>query len=87
MAQLNIKISAEQHRQLKTLASYSGLTMKEFVLSRLLVEAAETIFQNRHEPAVEDKRLQDMQTQFFDKSHIIITTDEHYQKFLAKFSA
>ena len=87
MAQLNIKISAEQHRQLKTLASYSGLSMKEFVLSRVLVEAAETVFQNRHEPIAGSTQMQALQEQFFEKSHIIITTPEKWDDLQKKLRA
>jgi len=87
MAQLNLRISAEQHRQLKTLSSYAGLSLKEFVLSRVLVEAAETVFENRLEPVVESKKLRDLQAQFFDKSHIIITTNKQHDELLKKLSA
>ena len=41
---LTLDISPQTHRRLKTLASYGGITMKEFVLSRALpmIEASYT---------------------------------------------
>lgn len=36
MSRLSIEIEPEQHRQIKTLATFSGMTIKEFILSRTL---------------------------------------------------
>lgn len=36
MSRLSIEIDPEQHRQIKTLATFSGMTIKEFILSRTL---------------------------------------------------
>ncbi|MCB1232859.1 MAG: hypothetical protein KDN19_21625 [Verrucomicrobiae bacterium] len=36
MSRLVIEIDPEQHRQIKTLATFSGMTIKEFILSRVL---------------------------------------------------
>ena len=36
MARLTIEIEPEQHRQIKTLATFSGMTIKEFILSKTL---------------------------------------------------
>lgn len=36
MSRLSIEIDAEQHRQIKTLATFEGVTMKEYILSKLL---------------------------------------------------
>lgn len=36
MSRLSIEIDPEQHRQIKTLASFSGMTIKEFILSKTL---------------------------------------------------
>jgi len=33
---LTIEIEPEQHRQIKTLATFSGMTIKEFILSKTL---------------------------------------------------
>lgn len=33
---VTLDMSAEEHRQLKTLAAFSGMTMKDFILSRAL---------------------------------------------------
>lgn len=33
---LTLDISSEAHRQLKTLAAYSGMTMKDFIVNRAL---------------------------------------------------
>jgi len=36
MRRLSIEIDAEQHRQIKALATFSGLTIKDYVLKRIL---------------------------------------------------
>ena len=36
MSRLSIEIDPEQHRQIKTLATFEGKTIKEFILSRTL---------------------------------------------------
>lgn len=36
MNRLTIEIEPEQHRQIKTLATFSGMTIKEFILCRTL---------------------------------------------------
>jgi hypothetical protein len=36
MTRLTIEIEPEQHRQIKTLATFSGMTIKEFILSKTL---------------------------------------------------
>lgn len=36
MNRLTIEIDPEQHRQIKTLATFSGMTIKEFILSKTL---------------------------------------------------
>lgn len=36
MSRLSIEIAPEQHRQIKTLATFEGLSIKEFILSRTL---------------------------------------------------
>ena len=36
MSRLSIEIDPEQHRQIKTLATYSGMTIKEYILSKTL---------------------------------------------------
>lgn len=37
---LTIEIEPEQHRQIKTLATFAGMTIKEFILSKTLPTAA-----------------------------------------------
>jgi uncharacterized protein (DUF1778 family) len=39
MSRLSIEIDPEQHRQIKTLATFEGKTIKEFILSRTLPPA------------------------------------------------
>ena len=40
---VTLDITSEAHRQLKTLAAFSGMTMKDFILNRALgAETAET---------------------------------------------
>jgi len=36
MSRLSIEIDSEQHRQIKTLATFEGMTIKEFILSKTL---------------------------------------------------
>lgn len=36
MSRLSIEIDPEQHRQIKTLATFEGMTIKEFILNRAL---------------------------------------------------
>jgi hypothetical protein len=36
MNRLTIEIEPEQHRQIKTLATFAGMTIKEFILARTL---------------------------------------------------
>jgi len=36
MSRLTIEIDAEQHRQIKTLATFEGMSMKAYILSKLL---------------------------------------------------
>lgn len=36
MTRLTIEIEPEQHRQIKTLATFEGMSIKEFILSRTL---------------------------------------------------
>jgi uncharacterized protein (DUF1778 family) len=36
MNRLTIEIEPDQHRQIKTLATFAGMTIKEFILSRTL---------------------------------------------------
>ena len=36
MNRLTIEIETEQHRQIKTLATFSGMTIKEFILSKTI---------------------------------------------------
>jgi len=36
MSRLSIEIDPEQHRQIKTLATFSGMSMKDFILSKIL---------------------------------------------------
>jgi len=36
MSRLSIEIDPEQHRQIKTLATFEGMTIKEFILRRTL---------------------------------------------------
>ena len=41
MNRLTIEIAPEQHRQIKTLATFAGMTIKDFILSRTLAPEAE----------------------------------------------
>jgi hypothetical protein len=41
MSRLTIEIEPEQHRQIKALATFAGMTMKEFILSKTLTPSME----------------------------------------------
>lgn len=43
MSRLTIEIDPEQHRQIKTLASFSGMTLKEFILAKTLPPKASPV--------------------------------------------
>ncbi len=43
MSRLTIEIDPEQHRQIKTLATFAGLTIKEFILARTLAPQPTTL--------------------------------------------
>ena len=40
MSRLSIEIDPEHHRQIKTLATFEGMTIKDFILSRTLPQKA-----------------------------------------------
>lgn len=40
MSRLTIEIDPEQHRKIKTLATFSGMTLKEFILERTLAPSS-----------------------------------------------
>lgn len=40
MNRLTIEIEPEQHRQIKTLATFAGMTIKEFILSKTLAPSS-----------------------------------------------
>ncbi len=80
MAQINLRISIEQHRQLKTLASYSGLSMKEFILSRVFVEAAETVFSPKVQKSMKNSDLRAAQDILFRKAEVITVAPEKWER-------
>ncbi|MFC7337859.1 DUF1778 domain-containing protein [Haloferula chungangensis] len=41
MSRLSIEIDPDQHRQIKTLATFEGMTIKDFILSRTLTPKRE----------------------------------------------
>lgn len=41
MNRLTIEIEPEQHRQIKTMASFAGMTIKDFILSKTLNVSSE----------------------------------------------
>jgi len=79
MSQINLRISIEQHRQLKTLASYSGLSMKEFILSRVFVEAAETVFSPKVRQTMRENELKTAQDILFKRAEVITVAPEKWE--------
>jgi len=53
MNRLTIEIEPEQHRQIKTLATFAGMTIKEFILSKTLTPSN----QKSQQPADTTARL------------------------------
>ncbi len=80
MAQVNLRISTEQHRQLKTLASYSGMSMKEFILSRVFVEAAETVFSPKVQRSMKENELKAAQEMLFKRAEVITVAPEKWER-------
>jgi len=79
MPRISLDVSPEQRRQLKTLASYAGLSMREFILSRVFTEAAETIFQPRGNTKSADE-IEKIESIFFEKKKAIILSEEKWKK-------
>jgi Antitoxin ParD len=42
MSRLTIEIDPNQHRQIKTLATFAGMTLKDFILAKTLSSSAES---------------------------------------------
>jgi len=80
MAQLLLRMSTEQHRQLKTLSAYSGMSMKEFILSHVFVEAAETVFSPRVQKTMKENELKTAQEILFKKAEIITVAPEKWER-------
>jgi Antitoxin ParD len=40
MSRLSIEIDPEQHRQIKTLATFAGMTIKDYILSKTIPQRA-----------------------------------------------
>jgi len=84
MAQILMRVSTEQHRQLKTLASYSGMSMKEFILSRVFVEAAETVFSPKVQNSMKENELKTAQDILFRKAEVITVAPEKWESLKSK---
>lgn len=75
-----LHMSTEQHRQLKTLAAYSGLSIKEFILSRVFTEAAETVFTPRVQNTMSENELVNAQDLLFKKAEVITAAPEKWER-------
>ena len=84
MPRLTLDITKEQHRQLKTISSFSGLSMKEFILSRVFAEAAETVFTGKKTPQTSDDEAHQLQELLFKKAQIIVLSPEKWSKLQGK---
>jgi len=80
MAQILLRVTTEQHRQLKTLAAYSGMSMKEFILSRVFVEAAETVFSPKVQKSLKENELKIAQDILFRKAEVITVAPEKWER-------
>ncbi len=77
---LSVDVTIEQRRQLKTLSSFAGLSMREFILTRVFAEAAETVFAPKNKARTSNRQLQKAQELFFDKAEIIVVSPEKWEK-------
>ena len=86
MPRINLDISVEQHRQLKTIASYAGISMREFILSRVFTEAAENVFQLRKAPnsLKNEDELEKIEQVFFDKKQALVLSEQKWNKIQGK---
>jgi len=80
MPRINLDISVEQHRQLKTLSSYTGISMREFILSRVFTEAAENVFQFRKNPDLikTADEIEKIENVFFDKKKTLVLSEQKW---------
>lgn len=77
MSRLSIEIDPEQHRKIKALATFEGITIKEFILNRTLSEgkssdeldATETLLSH---PENRDRLLSAIKT--LRKDHLVFET-------------
>ncbi|MEC5125136.1 hypothetical protein VSU19_00115 [Verrucomicrobiales bacterium BCK34] len=80
MSRLSIEIEPEQHRQIKTLATFEGKTIKEFILSRTLsmkVGSEESDTTDKLLSHPENKaRLMEAINEPSGESHVFETMDE-----------
>lgn len=53
MSRLTIEIDSNEHRMIKTLATFSGMTMKEYILSKVLPPAREAGVAEMKVPEIE----------------------------------
>jgi ribosomal protein L4 len=79
MHRISLDVTPEQHRQLKTLASFAGLSMREFILSRVFVTAAESVFQPRHDSKTAGE-IEKIESIFFDKKKAVILSEEKWAR-------
>lgn len=86
MPRINLDVTIEQHRQLKTLASYTGISMREFILSRVFTESAENVFQLRKNPnqLKSTDEIEKIEAVFFDKKKALILSEQKWEKAQAK---
>lgn len=86
MKNLNLKITNDEHHQLKTLSSYAGLSMKEFILSRVFADAAETVFTGKGQQKVSVNKMQSLQENYFEEPKIIVLPAEEWSNLRDKLS-
>ena len=77
MSRLSIEIDPEQHRQIKTLATFEGMSIKEFILSRTLSvpnhgEGKDTTETLLSHPKNRDRLLSAIKTP--QKEHVVFET-------------
>ena len=87
MKKYTLRMTNSQHHELKTLSAYAGLSIKEFILSRIFAEAAETVFTPRRKQKTSIKKQRHLQKECFDESQIIVVSGEEWSKIQEKLAS
>lgn len=76
MSRLSIEIQPEQHRQIKTLATFSGMSIKEYILSKTLPSKGEAETEALLRDPKNAKRLKDAIETPVSSHHVFETLED-----------